>query len=133
MTAKVFGEKERLGPRRRTLGEWCRIERRCGWDEPFVAALNRAFDDHKAKELNERCVSVLRDGQQDAIVLLRRMLAVMTVVITMAMLLACGVLGSISVGGMVLCRGGNLLEGMVHPMRRGGDQKKAERRGNAQV
>jgi CO/xanthine dehydrogenase Mo-binding subunit len=46
-------EKELLGERRRALGERCRIERRCGCNRPFVTARNGAFQNGKAKRLND--------------------------------------------------------------------------------
>ena len=66
-------------------------------------------------------MGVLRYGQDDAIALLQRFPVMMIIVI---MLRAIDVL---------LGRSGNLLEEMVHPMRRGGDQKNPENSGNAQV
>jgi hypothetical protein len=46
-------KKERLGQRRRALGEGCRIERRCGYNGAFVVARNGAFENGKAKWLND--------------------------------------------------------------------------------
>lgn len=53
--------------------------------------------------------------------------------ILVAMLLAVGVLMSLGVGGrMAVCRG-KLLEKVMHPVRRGGREKKPKRGGDAQV
>ncbi|MGH7853341.1 MAG: hypothetical protein ACREP3_07855 [Candidatus Binatia bacterium] len=80
--------------------------------------------------MNDRNVGVLRDGQDAAIVLLRR-LSIM--LITVAMLRAVGVLVSLDVIGKMLCGRRKLLEEMVYPMRRRSDRKKPKCAGHAQV
>lgn len=74
-------------------------------------------------------MSVLCDGQDDAIVLLRRPL----VVIIVAMTFAGGVLVGQGMSGMMLSGRGKLLEEMMHPVRRGRSEKNPERRNDAQV
>ena len=74
-------------------------------------------------------MSVLSDGQDDAIVLLRRSL----VVIIVAVVLAIGVFVSLDVGDMMLGRCGKLLKEMMHPVRHGRGEKKPKRGGDAQV
>ena len=51
----------------------------------------------------------------------------------MAVLLAIGVFVSLDVGDMMLGSCGKLLEEMMHPVRRGGGEKKAKHSGDAQV
>lgn len=126
-------EKESLGQGRRALGEGCWIERRCGYNEPFAVARNGAFEDAKAKRRNERGVSVLCDGQDDAIVLLRRSLVVIAVVIIVAMTFAVGVLVGQGMSGMILSGCGKLLEEMMHPVRCGRSEKKPECGGGAEI
>jgi hypothetical protein len=74
-------------------------------------------------------VSVLSDGQDAAIVLLRWS----WVVIIVAVVLAIGVFVSLDVGDMMLGRCGKLLKKMMHPVRRGRGEKKPKPGGEAQV
>ena len=53
--------------------------------------------------------------------------------IAVAMLLAVGMLVRLDVSGMMLGGRRELLEEMVHPVQRGGGEKKPERGGDAQV
>ena len=66
---------------------------------------------------------VLRDAQDDAVVLLLRLRVVMIVV---------AVLRAVGVGHALLGGRGELLEKMMHPVRRGGGEKKDKHRGHAQ-
>lgn len=128
--AEVFQKKDGLDQRRRALGKRCRIERRCGYNRPLLAARKCAFENGKAKRVNQRSLSVLRDGEDGAIILLRRW--TVTIVI-MAMLLVIGVFVSMDVCRMMLGRRGKLLEKMVHRMRCGGDQEKPKSSRHTQV
>ena len=71
---------------------------------------------------------MLRDAQDDAVVLLLRLRVVMIVV---AVSLAVGVLVSRNTGRALLGGRRKLLEEMMHPMRRGGGEKKAKGRSHA--
>jgi hypothetical protein len=51
----------------------------------------------------------------------------------MVMIVGAGMIVSLFVSDAVRCRLGGLIEEMMHPMRRGGDQKKPKGGGNTQV
>lgn len=91
---------------------------------------DRAFKNGKTKRLNDRSVGVL-SGRQDCAIALPRRLRSMTIIRTV--LRAIGVFMSLEASGMMLGSGGKLLEEMVHPMGRGGDQKNPKSGGNAKV
>ena len=75
-------------------------------------------------------MGILCNGQDDAVVLRRRSLVLMTVMV--AIVLAAAMPLSLNVGNMMLS-GGKLLEKMVHPMRCSCGDKKPKRDGEAQV
>ena len=75
-------------------------------------------------------MGILRDRQDDAIALLRR-LSVLTIIVTV--MRAIGVFVSLGMSDMMLGRRWELLEEMMHPVRRGRGEKKPERGGDAQV
>jgi hypothetical protein len=95
-----------------------------------VRARNHRVENGKTKRLHERCVGVLRGGQDDAITRLPRSLVVIPAVMIMVMMIMgyAGVLVCFGMNGVMLRRVGELLEKMMHPMGGGRDQKKTKRR-----
>jgi hypothetical protein len=87
-----------------------------------MVAFDGALNDGEAKWLDDRSVGVLSDREYRAIALLRRFTFM---IIVMAVLRAVAMLMGLDLRRMVLSSDGKLLEEkVVHPMGRGGDQKK---------
>jgi len=89
-----------------------------------------AFENGKAKRLNNGSVGVLSNGQYDAIALLRCLPVIMMIV---TVLRAIGVFVTLDASGVIFLRGGNLLEEMMDPMGRRKDQEEQKRDGCAQI
>lgn len=80
-----------------------------------------AFENGKAKRLNNGSVGVLSNRQYDAIALLRCLPVIMMIVTVLRAI------------GVIFLRGGNLLEEMMDPMGRRKDQEEQKRDGCAQI
>ena len=95
---------------------------------------NRAFPNRQGERWNHRSVGVLRDGQDEAVVLLRRALVLARVMIMVAIMLAAAMPLSLNLADM-LESSGKLLKKMMHAMRRGGgaEKPKSDRDAEAQA
>jgi hypothetical protein len=82
--------------------------------------------------VNQRCVGVLRNGQDDAIARLLRSSVVVAIVMIVVVMRGAGVLVGCGVSALMLGGAGKLLEEMMYPMWRRRDQEKAENRGGSE-